>query len=336
MSVVMTDSAAWKAPLPEVEPLAVAKPRKKRAPKHDFKDGRGRVFAHRHTNGGGWVADTAKVEDSVLVDKLAQVYHHAVVTGHVKIQKKSRVCGNARLSDSVWLSHNATVCGRAVLQNECRVWHNAMVLGGRLYGSTTVYDRVKVWQNPTITDSQLSEHATVGGYAIVIKSAIQGNAHIDRDAQLTNATVNGYVLVTNNARVISSKLQMLTTYATIDRNEAAVTGQPDAYMKIKDYATVVNVEEICAYITLCGHTTVIGGRIRFRPTHVDGGYQHLQTDRQAIFPAVMVDNLSTFAAYNVPPSQRNSVMNNTAQVVRPVSMAVLTPTRRLMSLGSAE
>ena len=32
----------------------------------DFKDGNGPVPAHQHPNGGGWVADTAKVDKIIL------------------------------------------------------------------------------------------------------------------------------------------------------------------------------------------------------------------------------------------------------------------------------
>ena len=40
----------------------------------DFKDGKGPVPAHQHSNGGGWVADTATVADTAYVGPDAQVY----------------------------------------------------------------------------------------------------------------------------------------------------------------------------------------------------------------------------------------------------------------------
>lgn len=33
----------------------------------DFEDGNGPVPAHQHSNGGGWVADTATVADTAYV-----------------------------------------------------------------------------------------------------------------------------------------------------------------------------------------------------------------------------------------------------------------------------
>ena len=56
---------------------------------HDFQDGNGPVPAHQHANGGGWVADTAKVEPS------AQVFSNAQVCGNAQVSGNARVCDNA-------------------------------------------------------------------------------------------------------------------------------------------------------------------------------------------------------------------------------------------------
>ena len=53
--------------------------------KHDFKNGKGLVPAHRHSNGGGWVADTARVSDSVYVGEFARVFGNADVFGDAKV-----------------------------------------------------------------------------------------------------------------------------------------------------------------------------------------------------------------------------------------------------------
>ena len=51
---------------------------------HDFNDGLGSVPAHQHSNGGGWVADSATVANTAYVGPAA------VVTG------------KARVEDSAW------------------------------------------------------------------------------------------------------------------------------------------------------------------------------------------------------------------------------------------
>ena len=57
---------------------------------HNF--GYGPVPAHRHANGGGWVANSAKVSDTAYISETARVYDRAQVFGD------ARVCGNAQVS----------------------------------------------------------------------------------------------------------------------------------------------------------------------------------------------------------------------------------------------
>ena len=59
----------------------------------DFGDGKGPVAAHQHANGGGWVADTARVADTAFVGRRAQVSGNAQVFGN------AWVSGNARVFD---------------------------------------------------------------------------------------------------------------------------------------------------------------------------------------------------------------------------------------------
>ena len=51
---------------------------------HDF--GAGPIPAHRHANGGGWVADTATVADTAYVGPEALVYGDARVCGRQEVR----------------------------------------------------------------------------------------------------------------------------------------------------------------------------------------------------------------------------------------------------------
>ena len=62
---------------------------------HDFKDGAGEVPAHRHPNGGGWVADSATVEATAYVGPRAQVYGRAKLYGYAGLFGHAKVCGDA-------------------------------------------------------------------------------------------------------------------------------------------------------------------------------------------------------------------------------------------------
>lgn len=59
---------------------------------HDFKDGRGEVPAHKHPNGGGWVADSASVSAEAYVGPNAHVF------GNARVYGDAHVFGNARVS----------------------------------------------------------------------------------------------------------------------------------------------------------------------------------------------------------------------------------------------
>ena len=59
----------------------------------DFDDGRGPVPAHRHPNGGGWVADTASVETAAFVGPDARVSGDARVLGSARLLGGTRVWG---------------------------------------------------------------------------------------------------------------------------------------------------------------------------------------------------------------------------------------------------
>jgi acyl-[acyl carrier protein]--UDP-N-acetylglucosamine O-acyltransferase len=66
---------------------------------------------HQHKNGGGFVANTAKVDPSVYVGPYALVYGQAELTGKVRILDFAQVSGHAKLSGDVVVSGNCWVDG---------------------------------------------------------------------------------------------------------------------------------------------------------------------------------------------------------------------------------
>jgi hypothetical protein len=75
---------------------------------YDFQDGNGPVAAHQHSNGGGWVADTAKVDQCAFVGLNARIFGNAQVPGN------ARIFGNARINAEV--PGNAEVYGNGNAQ----------------------------------------------------------------------------------------------------------------------------------------------------------------------------------------------------------------------------
>ena len=81
----------------------------------DFNDGNGPVSAKKHPNGGGWVADTAKVDETAYVGRDAMVYGKARVYDNAMVLNNARVSGNAMVGGDTMVYGNATVGGYAIV-----------------------------------------------------------------------------------------------------------------------------------------------------------------------------------------------------------------------------
>lgn len=148
----------------------------------DFGDGQGKVPAHQHTRGGGWVAETAHVDDTCYVGPHAVVYGHARVTGNAiindyakvydkaqvydnarvygdaqvfeaaqvycdaKVSGKAKVYGNARVTNNAMVYDNSEVYGNAIVRNNSEILNHA-----RVYGAADIYDSIKIYDNCVVT-----------------------------------------------------------------------------------------------------------------------------------------------------------------------------------------
>ena|ERR1035437_6301575 len=81
---------------------------------------------HQHSNGRGWVANTARVADSVFVGEHALVYGQAELTGNVRVMDAAQVSGTAKLSGNVLLYGNAWV-DKGSFTGNTRIHINARV-----------------------------------------------------------------------------------------------------------------------------------------------------------------------------------------------------------------
>lgn len=90
---------------------------------YDFCDGLGLVLAHRHVNGGGWVADTAHVADTAYVGPRARVHGYAVIKDSAVIDEEADVSGYCHIKDY------ACVRGNAVIRGTCEIADHAIISG---------------------------------------------------------------------------------------------------------------------------------------------------------------------------------------------------------------
>ena len=96
---------------------------------HDFDDGCGAVRAHRHPNGGGWVADTAHADTDAFVGPEASVFDRAQILGNASVSGSAWVRGDAVLSGSASVAGDAVVEGNARVSGDAEIMDNAYVSG---------------------------------------------------------------------------------------------------------------------------------------------------------------------------------------------------------------
>jgi hypothetical protein len=117
-----------------------------------FNFGAGPVPAHRHPNGGGWVADTATVAATAYVGPRAQVcgraqvYGGAQVYGDAQVSDNAQVYGWARVYDWAQVSDNAQVYDWARVYGDAQVYGDSWVYGdAQVYGDSWVYGSAEVY-----------------------------------------------------------------------------------------------------------------------------------------------------------------------------------------------
>ena len=125
------------------------------------------IEGEAHSNGGGFVADTASVASTAFVGHCARVLDNAIVTGNVRILNRAIVSGDAAVSGSAIIREDALVTDEAVVDGNALIEDMAIIQGG--------------W----ITDD-----AAVGGVtridsAVVADSATWYNAFMTHDFGVT-------------------------------------------------------------------------------------------------------------------------------------------------------
>ena len=207
MDVALLDTVA---PLVEqpVAPTPLIKIRKKRAPKHDFKDGLGRVFAHKHDNGNGWVADTATVEDTVYVGPRAQIFQRATVKGKVRLTGAARIFGHAIVSGGALLSKNAAIYGTAVVRDTTTMTDDTRVFGSaHVSGTSQMFGYAYAGESAQVFSTTIMGQSKIYGNALVVRSHVYAFAEIKGACSVIHSTIDGRVTVKDRAQILRSGLR---------------------------------------------------------------------------------------------------------------------------------
>ncbi len=76
---------------------------------------------HQHKNGGGWVANTATVEETAYIGPDARIYGYARISGNAWVFGNARIYGYARISGNSRIYGTTRVYGNALVSGNARV-----------------------------------------------------------------------------------------------------------------------------------------------------------------------------------------------------------------------
>ena len=120
------------------------------------------VAHHAHSNGGGFVADSATVNSTAYVGPNAAVLDTAQVRNNARIEDYATVSASAIVRDNAIVSGHAQVMGSSIVQNYAKVRDYALVdLATNLAGNAKALNYCYIPGTTSITDQ-----AVVKGYSM--------------------------------------------------------------------------------------------------------------------------------------------------------------------------
>jgi len=144
-----------------------------------------RVAGAPHANGGGFVAATARADDTAYVAPGAQVLGASRVLGHARVEGHA-VVENATVQDHAVVSDFARVEGQSVIRDHAKVRDYALVRG-----RSTVRDYARILEHAQLGGGKLlADRVTVKGMAAVSGNA-RGTAMIDGTYAKSNEITRG-------------------------------------------------------------------------------------------------------------------------------------------------
>jgi carbonic anhydrase/acetyltransferase-like protein (isoleucine patch superfamily) len=251
----------------------IPKPKKHRF--HTSDGGRLRVEAHRHPNGGGWVANTAKVDPAVYVSASSEVFDKAEIRGHVIIKGRCRVFGHAKIDG------NVTLLGDVTVGENVRIFDSATISGRidiknnvGIYGVSSVCGEVILSNNVTIHGSQISGWGTIRDAATITSSTITGDFCICNHASINASTFIGRFFIGGTTAVSTSRMTTHVSHSNFYRKRLRKVsyGPPSADLNHVDLPADTNHISVHVDIAtsgtmiLRGRTTIAGSDIR-TPLH---------------------------------------------------------------------
>lgn len=286
---------------------APLKIRQKRAPKHNFGDGQGRVFAHHHDNGGGWVADTAYVAPTVKVAKHAAVYNFASVYNNCKIEGRSCIHGRARLYADVHVTGESRIYGNSVVAGKTTISGRVCISGNvNVYGCPAP-------DGPSSTQTTISGQVDITGQATLINVIARNEKtnvwqYISGAPILKDTTIANFSRISGSAVILGGSIDCVSVLGdAVLRNSSITTCLPST-TRFAVYGKSDVDKQDGARLTSDAVVRILGGTILFST---------LTFSPLIVTENCQISNSQLFLSHSTPVSQRiqDAFFNNNGDSV---------------------
>jgi len=137
---------------------------------------------HRHPNGGGFVAETARVASTAYVGPNAMVLDGARVEDHACIKDfavvlgpKTVVSGNAKIAGKAWVCGDLEVSGNARILEAATVTTDLRTRGGRLEGQAKITGNAVIKGDTYLTLCYARNQAITGGVVVDYTASVHSD-----------------------------------------------------------------------------------------------------------------------------------------------------------------
>lgn len=139
-----------------------------------------------HSNGGGFVANTATVASTAYVGPKAQVLNNA------KVQNNARIEDLAIIKNAAVINQNAVVSGTSIIGEVAQVTGNAKVRQqSRIYGNSVISGNAIIEGNTTLFNTQVYEQAKLSDNTFCWGANLHGDIKLGGDAEFFQECSNG-------------------------------------------------------------------------------------------------------------------------------------------------
>ncbi len=248
------------------------------------------VTGSPHSNGGGFVENSANVNSSAFVDS------KSVVCGNAKIEANARVFGGALVKD------------RAIVKDRALVYGNAQVSGdAEISGDAKVYDGAKVSGNAKVKGhAKVYDSAKVSGRAEVKGQAkVYGMAEVKDDARVYGTAPNGAKVF--GQAIVSGSAQIY--------GKARVRGSAE----VSDSAKIYGSAQVYGNAQVYGSAKVSGNAKVYDGGKVSGSAAHVRGNAQVFDSGAVFGNAQVYGNARIKDLGRafkNAHVYGNAQVIK--------------------